>query len=110
MIDDAAYVVQAIRSVEGKAGRMLSGQNSDRIKRAVVTLLGVLLDAGVEIDPPHPPAGEASGRQEGEPVTVPDTTSPGAREGKSEDLPDGKMVLPAAALAEGLALLGHSVR
>jgi hypothetical protein len=49
--------------VEGKAGRVLSGGNTERIKQAVKALIAVLKAAGVDLDranddaPPAAPGG-----------------------------------------------------
>ena len=93
-LGDAAYAVRMLgKSLETKAGRVLSGANESRLRAAVEHLISVLEAAGVRIgehadDRPPVPASNA---------TTPDTTSPTVLGGK--DLPH-----PAAYTAELRAL------
>jgi hypothetical protein len=52
VVDDAVLAAKALLlpGVEGKAGRVLSGGNTERIKQAVQALIAVLKAAGVDLD------------------------------------------------------------
>lgn len=103
LIEDASYAMKALgaATLERKAGRVLSTANEQRIRDAIMHLLAVCGVAGVPIDlPSQRQADDAQGNPGGtprEPMYMPDTTSPTAREGKA--------VIPAAEYAAALALL-----
>lgn len=52
VVEDAVVAAKTLLlpGIEGKAGRVLSGGNADRIKQAVQTLIAVLKAAGIDLD------------------------------------------------------------
>lgn len=118
-IEQVAHAFKAVQSaMEGKAGRVLSGQNERRIREATETLVSVLAAAGVRIsvqehdeedeDTPESATGigKSDTRKPVDPMIDTSTTSPSAS-GKSLDevieVKDGVVLLDAAAVRARLA-------
>jgi hypothetical protein len=99
LIEDAGYAIKALSAGETKAGRVLSRANEAEIRSAITHLLAVCGVAGVKVDWPSEQqvADEKDKMRTVEPWRTPDTTSVQAREGKA--------LLNAREIAEGLAML-----
>lgn len=91
LIQNVAFTVKATKpgTIEGKAGRVLSGRNERRVRTAVRGLLDVLAAAGINIDPeeidPRDTIGDfdldSDQRREQDPRVDPETTAPIATTG-----------------------------
>jgi phage head maturation protease len=88
-IEDASLAAKALllpAAIESKAGRVLSGGNTERIKNAVQALIAVLKAAGVDLDPS---GDDAPSGAPAAPVAPPAPSTPAPVAVKSLDgLPD----------------------
>jgi 2'-5' RNA ligase len=82
MVESVAGGIKTVTSgMEGKAGRVLSGANAQRLVSAVEHLISVLAAAGMEVgDPTERPATGTN------PAIDTETTAPSARDGASKTL------------------------
>jgi hypothetical protein len=83
VVEDAVISAKTLLlpGVEGKAGRVLSGGNTERVKNAVQALIAVLKVAGVDLDPKNDDAPAA-------PAAPPAASAPPVVQAKSFDLGD----------------------
>ncbi|MFE4483165.1 hypothetical protein, partial [Kitasatospora sp. NPDC056789] len=58
-VERVASQRKALADLQSKAGRVLSGENADRLASAVQHLVAVLTAAGIDWRPPEPPTGES---------------------------------------------------
>ncbi|WP_224274977.1 HK97 family phage prohead protease [Streptomyces sp. LS1784] len=57
-VERVASQMKTLAALQHKAGRVLSGENADRLASAVQHLVAVLTAAGIDWQPPEPPADE----------------------------------------------------
>ncbi|MFJ4189458.1 HK97 family phage prohead protease [Kitasatospora sp. NPDC089509] len=58
-VERVASQMKTLADLQRKAGRVLSGENADRLALAVQHLVAVLTAAGIDWQPPEPPADES---------------------------------------------------
>ncbi|MFJ6773363.1 HK97 family phage prohead protease [Kitasatospora sp. NPDC091257] len=58
-VERVASQMKTLAHLQSKAGRVLSGENADRLASAVQHLVAVLTAAGIDWQPPEPPADES---------------------------------------------------
>lgn len=90
MVETVAAGFKTLTGREGKAGRVLSASNAQRLRAAVEHLISVLAAAGIEV-------GDSAGRTGEDPRVDTETTAPSARDTGSKTIPADEV---AAVLAD----------